>query len=33
MTGLQLDLLVSGLLAGTLAFVVDKLIKQRAGRA
>ncbi|MGJ8533987.1 MAG: AzlC family ABC transporter permease [Alphaproteobacteria bacterium] len=32
MTGIQLDLLFSGLLAGTLAFFVDKQIKKRAAR-
>jgi predicted branched-subunit amino acid permease len=33
MTGIQLDLLLSGLLAGTLAFLVDRLIRRRADRA
>ena len=30
MTGVQLDLLWSGLLAGTLAFFIDRLIRSRA---
>lgn len=32
MTGVQLDLLLSGLLAGTLAFFVDKQIKKRTAQ-